>query len=211
MKLPALWRERGLLAAQSYSQPSDTSGGEGCLLVAGSCSAATLLQNEWLESQGCAVRHILPTDLLDGGLNRTEIVAHARRELAAGRHYLMTTSGPADEVRRVQEWGARRELSVPALGEALAHALAELVLEVLGGQPAGGLIVAGGETSGALCRRLQLGALRVGRNIEPGVPLCYSLGRFRMPVVLKSGNFGGPDFYLKAVEAVAHGSEYLTL
>ncbi|HYG10866.1 MAG TPA: nucleotide-binding domain containing protein, partial [Pyrinomonadaceae bacterium] len=82
-----------------------------------------------------------------------------------------------------------------------------LVREVLDGQAAGGLIVAGGETSGAVCRRLELGAMRVGANIEPGVPLCYSLGRFRLPLVLKSGNFGSPDFYGKAVEAAARGGQ----
>jgi uncharacterized protein YgbK (DUF1537 family) len=48
-----------------------------------------------------------------------------------------------------------------------------------------------------------LSALEVGRNIEPGVPLCRSLGRFQLPVVLKSGNFGGVDFYGRAMEAIA--------
>ena len=72
-----------------------------------------------------------------------------------------------------------------------------------------GLVVAGGETSGAICRRLELGAFRVGKNIDPGVPLCYSLGKFKLPVALKSGNFGAPDFYLKAVNAINSRKEYL--
>ena len=71
------------------------------------------------------------------------------------------------------------------------------------------MIVAGGETSGALCRHIGLGALRVGRNIEPGVPLCFSLGEFRLPVVLKSGNFGGHDFYGKALQALARHEQFL--
>jgi uncharacterized protein YgbK (DUF1537 family) len=62
-----------------------------------------------------------------------------------------------------------------------------------------------------VCRQLELGAMQVGQNIEPGVPLCYSLGRFRLPLVLKSGNFGSPDFYEKAIEAVARGDERLTI
>jgi uncharacterized protein YgbK (DUF1537 family) len=74
---------------------------------------------------------------------------------------------------------------------------------------AGKTEVADGETSGALCRRLSLGALRVGRNIEPGVPLCYSLGGLRLPVVLKSGNFGGEDFYSRALAAVSRPRQYL--
>jgi uncharacterized protein YgbK (DUF1537 family) len=45
--------------------------------------------------------------------------------------------------------------------------------------------------------------LEVGRNIEPGVPVCVALGEFRLPVVLKSGNFGSPDFYGRAMSAVS--------
>lgn len=103
----------------------------------------------------------------------------------------------------MQEWGAGRGLSAPELGQKIAGALADFVNEVLQDGRAGGLVVAGGETSGAVCRRLELGALRVGRNIAPGVPLCLSLGRFRLPVVLKSGNFGGTDFYGRALGAIA--------
>jgi uncharacterized protein YgbK (DUF1537 family) len=213
MKLPAIWRERGLLTQQTVPlrSPPRMANDKGCLLVAGSCSAATLRQNARAAEQGIRVRHIAPPSLLDGELDRSEIIAEARRELGAGRHYLLTTSGAAAEVRQAQEWGAARGLSVPALGEALAYALAELVLEVVEGQTVGGLILAGGETSGAVCRRLELGAMQVGRNIEPGVPLCYSLGRFRLAVVLKSGNFGSRDFYEKAARAVAHIGEYLTI
>ena len=212
MKLPAIWRERGLLAASpapvQTSPVMTAAAGTGCLLIAGSCSAATLRQNAWAAEHGIKTRRVHPPHLLEGQTNRAEIIAEARGELSAGRHYLLTTSGAAEDVRAVQGWGAARGLSVPALGEALAYALAELVLEVLDGQEAGGLILAGGETSGAICRRLELGAMRVGRNIEPGVPLCYSLGRFRLPVVLKSGNFGSDDFYGKAVAAAARAGEH---
>jgi uncharacterized protein YgbK (DUF1537 family) len=218
MKLPDIWRERGLLAgnfaAAAPSPPPSplTGGGRGCLLVAGSCSTATRRQNAWAAGQeGIKVRSIHPPHLLNGELDRAGIVAEAGGELEAGRHYLLTTSGAGDEVREVQAWGAARGLSVPALGEALAYALADLVREVLERHAAAGLIVAGGETSGAVCRRLELGALRVGRNIEPGVPLCYSLGRFRLPVVLKSGNFGSPDFYGQAARAAERAAEYLSI
>jgi uncharacterized protein YgbK (DUF1537 family) len=110
----------------------------------------------------------------------------------------------------VQAWGAHQGLTIPVLGQSIAYTLADLVREILAETQIGGLIVAGGETSGALCRRLELGALSVGRNIEPGVPLCFSLGRFRLPVVLKSGNFGGRDFYGSALRSVAQLYKYPT-
>ena len=210
MKLPHLWRERGLApeSGEALPPPPLTANGVGCLLVAGSCSEATRRQNAWLAGRGVAAWHVHPRDLLERDFDRAPLVARARRELARGRHYLLTTSGAPDEVGAAQAWGAERGLDARAFGEAFSGSLAGLVLEVLRGQTVGGLIVAGGETSGALCRRLKLGALRVGKNIEPGVPVCFSLGEFRLPVVLKSGNFGGQDFYGKALDAIARLNEF---
>ncbi|HYE66424.1 MAG TPA: 3-oxo-tetronate kinase [Pyrinomonadaceae bacterium] len=213
MKLPAIWRERGWLAeAQEEISvgPPLTTNGYGCLIVAGSCSVATRGQNEWLAAQGTHVIQINPLDLLTVNSDQANVIAQARGQLNEGRHCLLTTSSAPDKVRQVQGWGGQRGFSVRALGEGIASALADLVSEILRDQAAGGLIMAGGETSGAVCRRLELGALRVGRNIEPGVPLCFSLGRLRLPVALKSGNFGSPDFYGKALEALAQPARYLT-
>ena len=212
MKLPAVLRAHGWLPerTQAVAAPIQASGG-GCLLVAGSCSVATRGQNEWLAAQGASVTHIEPEDLLRGNFDRRGLIAQLRARMAAGMHCLLTTTGAPADVRRVQAWATDQGLTVPDLGQRIAYALADLVFEVLQDKAVGGLIVAGGETSGAVCRRLELGALRVGRNIEPGVPLCFSLGRMRLPVVLKSGNFGGADFYGKAIAAVSRPAEYLSL
>ncbi len=217
--LPEVWRERGLLSEASGARlPSandaggarpSSAGTAGCLLVAGSCSEATRRQNAWLARQGVAVEHVRPAEMLDNDFDRAALVAGLRRELAAGRSCLLSTSGSPEEVREAQEWGVGRGMTAGEFGEAVSDALASLAREVLEGQTVGGLIVAGGETSGAICRRLNLGALHVGRNIEPGVPLCHSLGEFRLPVVLKSGNFGGEDFYGRALGAVARAEEFL--
>jgi uncharacterized protein YgbK (DUF1537 family) len=209
--LPLIWRERGLVAGAAESRPPlpPAARGAGSLIVAGSCSEATRRQNGWLSGKGASVSRVRPEELLGGGLDRDALVKHLRGELSRGRHCLLATSGAPDEVREAQDWAARGGLTPRELGEAVSDSLAGLVLEVLEGQPAGGLIVAGGETSGAMCRRLKLGALRVGKNIEPGVPLCLSLGEFRLPVVLKSGNFGGEDFYGRALEAITRADEYM--
>jgi uncharacterized protein YgbK (DUF1537 family) len=211
IKLPAIFRERGWLSGQQSAPeaPALEVGKAGSLIVAGSCSVATRGQNEWLEARGAPVVRLDPRRLLEDDFERGALVAQLCAHLSGGRDCLLTTTGAPTDVRDIQEWGARQQLSAPELGGRIADALADLVLEVLRGHPAGGLVVAGGETSGAVCRRLELGALRVGHNIEPGVPLCYSLGNFRLPVVLKSGNFGGTDFYGKALHAVAHADEYL--
>jgi uncharacterized protein YgbK (DUF1537 family) len=210
--LPAVWRERGwvdALDARTAAPSGPDTGGGGRLVVAGSCSVATRAQNRRFESDGAHAFRVEPRALLGEEFGRASVVEGVRRHLAAGRDCLLYTTGEPAEVARVQEWAAGQGLDVRTLGERLAYALADLVSEILEAGPAAGLVFAGGETSGALCRRLHLGALRVGRNIEPGVPLCYSLGRYQVPVVLKSGNFGGEDFYGRALAAASRPNEYM--
>ena len=60
------------------------------------------------------------------------------------------------------------------------------------------LLVAGGETSGAVVQALGVKALTIGPEIDPGVPWTRSVGDPDLALALKSGNFGAPDFFLKA-------------
>ena len=62
------------------------------------------------------------------------------------------------------------------------------------------LVVAGGETSGAVVDALGVKALKIGPPIDPGVPWTASLGEPELLLALKSGNFGAPDFFIKAFE-----------
>ena len=66
------------------------------------------------------------------------------------------------------------------------------------------MVVAGGETSGAVVSRLGVRRLRIGAEIDPGVPWTYAEGAGpALKLALKSGNFGGRDFFTRAFEAGA--------
>jgi uncharacterized protein YgbK (DUF1537 family) len=65
------------------------------------------------------------------------------------------------------------------------------------------LIVAGGETAGAVVQALGITGLRIGRQIDPGVPWTASLGEPVLALALKSGNFGAPDFFLRAFSVLS--------
>lgn len=64
------------------------------------------------------------------------------------------------------------------------------------------VIVGGGETSGAVVEALQLPSLQVGHEIDPGVPVLVGWRDGPIGLALKSGNFGAPDFFEKAVAEV---------
>ena len=64
------------------------------------------------------------------------------------------------------------------------------------------LVVAGGETSGAVVKALGIKGLRIGAQIDPGVPCTVTLSDPPLALALKSGNFGGPDFFGHALEVM---------
>ncbi|MBK7930509.1 MAG: hypothetical protein IPJ98_24445 [Bryobacterales bacterium] len=56
------------------------------------------------------------------------------------------------------------------------------------------LIVAGGETSGAVVESVGVQAVELTSILDPGVPSLRTLGEEPLALALKSGNFGSRDF-----------------
>jgi uncharacterized protein YgbK (DUF1537 family) len=193
IKLPAIWRRERWWTPSAPPPAKRNSAGGDFLIVAGSCSEATRRQNEWFESEGGQSFVIDPVALLSG--------AEVPR-LTEGRNCLIRTASEPADIARVGEWASENGLSAAEAGLKIAYALALLLSRVVKLRPPAGLIVAGGETSSAICRTLALCALEVGQNIEPGVPLCFPLSGLNSPLVLKSGNFGSAGFYVKAIQVM---------
>jgi uncharacterized protein YgbK (DUF1537 family) len=68
------------------------------------------------------------------------------------------------------------------------------------------LVVAGGETSGAVVSALGLASLEIGPEIDPGVPALFSREGAGLGLALKSGNFGGIGFFERALAVLERGS-----
>jgi uncharacterized protein YgbK (DUF1537 family) len=162
--------------------------------VAGSCSRATLDQIERARAVMLVLR--LDAGKLVGASAQGEIEAAlnwARERLAAGA-VLIASSGTPDEIARLQSAHGR---------EATGHAIEWATSAIAQGLVAAGvrrLVVAGGETSGAAVDRLAIPAFVVEQEIAAGVPILRAAGWDGPPMrlALKSGNFGGPDFFAKA-------------
>lgn len=165
----------------------------GTLILAGSCSAATLEQIGRAEAAGVPVLRLdVEAAMDDGGDVAAQACTWARERLRLGPA-LVAVSRPPGEVAALQErFGA-------AASERLEALVAD-VAEELAGAGLRRLIVAGGETSGAVVDRLGLQAFTLGQEIAPGVPLLAAIGARHpgLSLALKSGNFGGPDFFLDA-------------
>ena len=162
-------------------------------IVSGSCSQATNRQVAHFKAQGLPALALDPLHLTgDTDALVVQVMAWAKPLLARGPVLVYSTAEP-EAVKAIQsrlgvaEAGALIEDSLAAVARALAQAGVQQ------------LVVAGGETSGACVQALGITQLRIGAQIDPGVPWCHALSDAGpLHITLKSGNFGTDDFFTKA-------------
>jgi uncharacterized protein YgbK (DUF1537 family) len=173
-------------------------------IVSGSCSEATNAQVAAFVDAGGAARRVDPLALIAGG--ERELVediarwAEAEWASAAKRPVLVYSTAPPAAVAAVQAGANAHDVS--ARIEALLAAVAKALVE----RGARRLVVAGGETSGACVQALGVETMRIGPQIDPGVPWCHAAPAVApdgLHLALKSGNFGATDFFSRAFVAVA--------
>lgn len=190
--LPENFRRAGKLRDFDVSSLPTVAGGE--VVLAGSASVATIGQvAAWLEADRPALR-INPMALAAGEPVVAQALAFAREQQHTVLIY--ATSTP-DEVKAVQQ-----QLGVERAGALVENALGEIAK---GLRQAGvrRFVIAGGETSGAVVKALGVQLLQIGAQIDPGVPATVSGGDEPLALALKSGNFGGRDFFAKALKQLA--------
>jgi uncharacterized protein YgbK (DUF1537 family) len=163
--------------------------------VSGSCSEATNGQvAHFLRSGGhaCALD---PLAVASGKPEVARLLDWARPLLPRGPVLVYSTAAP-DAVKAVQ-----RQLGVNDAGALVERALADIARGLVD-TGVRQLIVAGGETSGAVVQALDVRKLRIGPQIDPGVPWTLTDGAVPVLLALKSGNFGGVDFFTRAYTLV---------
>ena len=165
-------------------------GAAACL--AGSCSQATLLQITHAEITMPVLR-LDPAALVSGRDETQRALDWATGHLANGP-VLIASSAKPDQVFAVQAKHGRE-----MAGRAIEQAMADIA-EGLVARGVKRLVVAGGETSGAVVDRLRLPGFLVGLEIAAGVPVLRAVGGHDMVLALKSGNFGGPGFFADALK-----------
>ncbi|MEM1159851.1 MAG: 3-oxo-tetronate kinase [Pseudomonadota bacterium] len=157
-----------------------------CAILSGSCSNATRAQVSRHAADHPAME-IRADDVIAGNLTAEAVSGWLLQQ--DGLPLAFSSADPA-VVADVQARHGRE-----ASSEALEGFFAEVARRLV----AGGvrrLISAGGETSGAVVEGLHLTSLEIGPEIDPGVPALRAADD--LVIALKSGNFGGPDFFAKA-------------
>jgi uncharacterized protein YgbK (DUF1537 family) len=188
--LPPNFRRNGWLGEHTDAEAMDYPVGRRAV-ISGSCSVATQAQAAHFIAAGRPAFAIDPRQLAAGidvvGAALAWAIPHLLHDIP-----LIYATANAESVKAVQA----------AIGVERAGTLVEQALSAIAdGLVANGvrqLIVAGGETSGAVVSTLGVSGLRIGRQIDPGVPWTLSLGERPLALALKSGNFGSENFFSKA-------------
>jgi 3-dehydrotetronate 4-kinase len=200
--LPENFRRQGLLGEGGGADALPAVAGAAAVL-SGSCSQATQAQVAYMRER----RPVFAIDPIAAAAGRD--VAQEALEWTTphlgDRPVLISATAPPAQVAAVQE----------VLGRERASALVEEILaNIARGLVERGvrrLVVAGGETSGAVVQALGITGLRIGRQIDPGVPWTVSLpgspDKPPLALALKSGNFGAEDFFLRAFDVLEHSHE----
>ncbi len=192
--LPAVLATRGWVRLDAHAADLPALTGPAAVL-AGSCSVATQGQvARWIGTGRPALR-IDPLALARGDPVAEEALAWATQQTGAPLLY-----ATADATTLASTQAA---LGVAEAGALVEHALAHIARGLVdaGTQR---LVVAGGETSGAVVQALDVHTLRIGAAICPGVPWTQAVraaGQGPLQLALKSGNFGGPEFFTEALAA----------
>ena len=190
MGLPANFVRNGDLKIGEMQPPPNVTGST--TVLSGSCSLATQGQVAYMQQNHDAFQ-VGPVAIAEGRDVAGEALAWARARLGDKPVLIYSTAG-ADQVGAAQD-KLGREHAGALVEETLSKIAKELVSSGVRR-----LVVAGGETAGAVVSALGVEGLHIGKEIDPGVPWTYSIGEPILALALKSGNFGTPDFFVKAFE-----------
>jgi uncharacterized protein YgbK (DUF1537 family) len=200
-ELPAVWGPPQ--ARQQEGQDLPPLQKMGILIVAGSLMPQTAAQIEYIKQKDAPCFVLDTSELFDPTKREVQIArlsAAIAESLRAGRDTVVHSPNDPDALEFTNRIGTEHSVSQTEASRLVSEVLAEVTARTLHETGQNRLVVAGGETSAAVCTRLGIDGMRVWKEIQPGLPSCVSLNDPPRMLVLKSGSFGKPDFFERALE-----------
>jgi uncharacterized protein YgbK (DUF1537 family) len=199
-ELPAVW---GTPQTRQQVQALPPLKEIGILAVAGSLMPQTAAQIEHLQQKGASCFVLDTSRLFDPVQRETQISNLSTAivtSLRIGNEVILHSPNDTHALEMTNRGGIAHSVSTTESSRLVSETLAEVTARVLADTGQNRLIIAGGETSAAVCARLGINGMRVWKEIQPGLPSCVSLNNPPKMLVLKSGSFGKPDFFERALE-----------
>lgn len=190
MGLPENFRARGNLVKRAAPALPGIVGR--AAVIAGSCSKMTRAQVAFSKSSWPAFE-IDPGAIADGVDVASDVIAWVKDQDETLPVLIYSSADPADVSVSQEKFGREQA------GEMVEQVMGKIATGLMD-TGVRQLVVAGGETSGAVVKALDIQALRIGPEIDPGVPWTEAIGGVPLALALKSGNFGAEDFFQKSLD-----------
>ncbi|MBM7564038.1 four-carbon acid sugar kinase family protein [Paenibacillus sacheonensis] len=204
----AIGSRSGEAVRSGEASPKSAEGGVLC--AAGSLMPQTAAQVAYAKRSGIAAFELDSLVLLRPSEKESHLallIEQASAELRAGRDVLLHASNDPEKVAETKRIAKTLGSGNTDISRDVSEALSSVVAAVAERAGARKLLVAGGETSAAVCAALGVAGLRLLREIEPGLPSCLALGGEPYRLVLKSGSFGSEPFFVKAIAHLKEAAE----
>lgn len=176
--------------------------GVGSLIIAGSVTPQTKAQVAYARGAGLATAELDTRLLFQDAAKAAEcrrLVDWAAAKVRSDQPVLIYGAHQPEDIEATYQAAGRAGLSKLGANQTVSRTLGEIARAIVEGTAVKRLIVAGGETSGDVCRSLGITGNLVLKEIQPGLPSGLSRGRHQLLVVLKSGSFGSADFFTQAL------------
>ncbi|MGM7723026.1 four-carbon acid sugar kinase family protein [Metabacillus sp. Hm71] len=175
--------------------------GKGIFCAAGSLMPQTFEQIEYMRARGASVFELDSLCLLDKERftsSKTQLLNVMVTEINQGKNVILHSTNDPLKVKETKQKAFQQGISNREISQLVSSTLAEMTKAVLQQTGQKRFVIAGGDTSAAVCHRLNISGMRVWKEIQPGLPSCISLKNDPMLFVLKSGSFGHRDFIKQA-------------
>lgn len=161
------------------------------IILCGSCSKATKEQIQFFKENGGCTISIDSNELLEEVFNSKSIFENVQKQ---NKPVLIYSNAIEQDMNQL-----KMNPNFYQASKAMENFMSELsALAYKSGFDR--IVVAGGETSGAVIKALGFKSFYIEKNIDPGVPVLRPLDSPKNTVILKSGNFGSRDFFIKAIQ-----------
>ncbi|MEH7380565.1 four-carbon acid sugar kinase family protein [Bacillus sp. JJ1533] len=173
---------------------------KGLFCAAGSLMPQTADQVLFMKEKGAIVLELSSLELLKNGKDvvKQKLCKQAIESINSGEDVILHSSHNAAVVKETKERALEQGMSNLEISRLVSQTIAEITDTVIRETGQKRFVIAGGDTSAAVCRVLGINGMRVWKEIQPGIPSCLSLTKDPILFVLKSGSFGKADFFEKA-------------
>ncbi|MDQ0889479.1 uncharacterized protein YgbK (DUF1537 family) [Paenibacillus sp. V4I9] len=173
------------------------------LCAAGSLMPQTAAQITYAKKHGLTaleLESLLLFNPVEKQAHCKQLVEQASRFLKDGQDVLIHASNSPHKVAATKVKGVELGYGNTEVSVIVSKALSDVIQSVVDETGQQRLLIAGGETSAAVCDKLGIGGLSIWREIEPGLPSCLTIQTPQRFLVLKSGSFGSEPFFIEAIE-----------